>query len=81
MVQQEYPRDSALSSIELPAKLKGARVMKGISQREMADALGLETVRAVRNIENGSTQDPGKHVEKWARRCGIPIGWFYGEVA
>ena len=53
--------------------LKGLRVKRGLSQRELAVAVGAEYYTFISQLENGRGRIPPDRYETWAAALGLPV--------
>lgn len=60
-------------------KLKKARVKSGLSQRELADKLGIAEI-TVRQIENGNTDPGSKLAVKYANFFKKPLEQLFPDI-
>lgn len=58
---------------ELARYLKKKRERAGMSQREVAEILGLSTPQLISNVERGACAPPDKKVKKWTLAIGGDI--------
>lgn len=56
---------------QLGAKLREARVAACVTQRELADHMGMTTPQFVSNIERGVAFIPPDNVARWAKKIGV----------
>jgi len=63
---------------ELGSRLKRARERAGLTQREVADALGI-TPAAVSQYEAGKRAPRAEVLERMARLYGVPLGFLFGD--
>lgn len=62
-----------------PARLRRARLARGLTQEELATPLGLTRV-AIARAEAGATTPRLEHLEAMARALGVTGGWLaFGE--
>lgn len=57
-------------------KIRDARIRAGLSQQELADAIGLRTIQAVGNYEAGRSLPPLSRLDQIAQVTGLPIEFF-----
>lgn len=60
--------------------LKEKRESAGLSQRKLADILGVEYYTFISQIETGHGRIPPDRYEAWANAIGIPISEFVREI-
>jgi transcriptional regulator with XRE-family HTH domain len=64
--------------LEIGRKMRALRIAKGVSQRAIADGLGL-TFQQVQKYEKGANRVSAARLQKIAGMLGTPITFFYGE--
>lgn len=60
-------------------ELKKIRVVRGLTQKEMADILGYHTPSAYRKLETGEQQLRVDQAVKLAKKLDVPISFFIPE--
>lgn len=56
--------------------LRGIREAVGLTQRELANDVGLPYYTFISQIENGNGRPPPDLYQKWAEACGVDIAEF-----
>jgi transcriptional regulator with XRE-family HTH domain len=59
------------------ARLRERRLLLGMSQQQLADALGI-TFQQVQKYENGANRISASRLWDISRRLDVPIEWFFG---
>jgi transcriptional regulator with XRE-family HTH domain len=74
--QQNASHDVKILRQQAGKWLKQLRETKGLSQRDLADAIGLEYYTFVSQIEAGRGRIPPDRYEIWARTLGVETATF-----
>lgn len=69
-------RRKRLTPAFLPTKLKYVRERLGLSQSEIAEALGVENRASISGYERGEREPPLPTLLKYARLSGLPVDYF-----
>lgn len=71
----------ALLRTELGRRIKTARVAAGMSQRELADRIGLKNASDVSRYERGTVEVPAHRIDLIAEATGRPRSYFTRDPA
>ncbi|MGE7609643.1 helix-turn-helix domain-containing protein [Peribacillus frigoritolerans] len=67
------------NQVFLPEKLKEARESRGLTIRELAYEIGLNTHQALSKYENGKTVPPAEVLMRVTNQLRIPYNYFFGD--
>ncbi|MGE0527492.1 MAG: helix-turn-helix domain-containing protein [Bdellovibrionales bacterium] len=72
-------RRSKQFDIDIGAKLREARMMSGMSQEKLAEALGI-TFQQIQKYEKGTNRISSSRWQQISRALNRPVSWFFGEA-
>jgi transcriptional regulator with XRE-family HTH domain len=65
--------------VEIGRRLKSARILKGLSQTELADELGI-SFQQIQKYEKGANRVGSGRLWQIARFLGVPINYFFDDL-
>lgn len=68
------------SGFPLTERLRRARQLAGLDQRQLADALGIAR-NTVSNYETGTSEPSASNLVRWARATGASLDWLADGVS
>ena len=73
------PRQPTEVDVHVGGRMRQVRTMRGISQGQLADLLGL-TFQQVQKYERGSNRMSASRLYQLARALDTPLAWFFQEL-
>ena len=70
-------RRAGPEDVEIGRKIRALRLERGLSQSQLADAIGL-TFQQVQKYEKGTNRVSAGRLQQIADKLGVPVMYFYG---